>query len=277
MFSFDDKIHVGNVHALIKSAQYARQVLIDLQNDNIRLLDDSLRDSRAAGQIEETVPVHGGHTHHGDVHCQKMPVIRLQIPENHRNVAAEPPVAELPLIGGAVPAVVAEMLPLRIALDRHDRSEAEIPTDFHIVQFVPAFCQRRVQKRRKADIGPVIDPVSALYSLHGLVRSPEFFIIFSIKIHIFSDCLPVLSGRLPPALALSCPAAFSCSLLSCPGSPQLLFVVLPRQPSAALFELFRFPLLQAYALLTAFPSNNNFNMKKAPCIDPRDFIWLIWL
>ena len=227
------------MHALIKSAQYARQVLIDLQNDNIRLLDDSLRDARAAGQIEETVSVHGGHTHHGDVHCQKMPVIRLQIPENHRNVAAEPLVAELPLIGGAVPAVVAEMFPHRIALDRHDRSEAEIPADFHIVQFVPAFCQRRVQKRRKADIGPVINPVSALNSLHGLVRSPEFIIIFSIKIHIFSDCLP----------ARSCPA----------GCRRLLYCPAPA------------------ALSCFFHSNHNFNMKKAPCIDPRDFIWLIVL
>ena len=189
MLSFHDEIHLGDMNTLVEATQNAGQVFVDFQYDDISLLDDSLCNARPAGQVEKTVPVHGRHTHHGHIYRQEVSVIGLQIPEDHRNVIAEPPVAECSLIGGTVPAVVAEMLPLRVGLDRHDRSEAKIAADLHVKKLIFALRQRRVQKRRKTDICTEIDPVSAFHTLYSLLRSPEFPTIFSIKIHILSQGL----------------------------------------------------------------------------------------
>ena len=160
------------------------QVLVDLQDDDVGLLDDALGDAGAAGEVEKAVAVHGRHAQHGDVDRQKMAVVGLQIAEDHGDIAAESAVAELSLVGGAVPAVVAEMLPGRVGLDGHDRPEAEISPDLHIIELVPAPGQGRVQKGRKADIGPVIDPVPALYQLNSLVGGFQFSFIFRVKIHM---------------------------------------------------------------------------------------------
>ena len=199
MLSFHYEIHLGDMNTLVETTQNAGQVFIDFQYDDISLLDDPLCNASAAGQIKKSVPVHGSHAHHGHIYRQEMSVIRLQIPENHRNVIAEPPVAECSLIGGTVPAVVAEMLPLRVGLDRHDRSEAKIAANLHVKKLIFALRQRRVQKRRKTDICTEIDPVPALHKLYGLLRSSEFSFIFRIKIHILSQGLPILSCRTQPA------------------------------------------------------------------------------
>ena len=173
MLALDDIIDVGNVDALVKSAQDARQMLVDLQDDDVRPVKYPLGRAGAAGQIEVPVLIHGSHAHHGHVHGEKMPVIGDDIPEDHGNVIAQPAVAELPLVRGTVPAVVHEMLPRGIALHDADGAEAEIAADLDIGQLIAAFGQRRVQKRREANAGGIVDPVAASDDPDGLFGRTE--------------------------------------------------------------------------------------------------------
>ena len=187
MLSLNNIVYVGDMDTLVKPAQNVGQVLIDFQNDDIRLLDDSLGNAGTAGQVKKTVPVHRRHAHHGDIDRQEMPVIGLQIPEDHGDIIAQSPVTQLSFIGRAMPAVVAEMLPLRIRLHCHDRSKAQVSPDLYIIELIPASGQRSIQERGKAYICPVVNPVPALYDPDSFFRCPAFFLIFCIKIHICPD------------------------------------------------------------------------------------------
>ena len=99
VLSLYDIIDLRNVNALIKSPQDPRQMLIHLQNHDVRLLQDPARDSRPAGQIKKAVPVHRRHTHHRHIDRQEMPVVGHQVPKDHGDIITQSAVRQLPLIG----------------------------------------------------------------------------------------------------------------------------------------------------------------------------------
>ena len=172
-------------------------MFIDLKDHNIRLLQDPAGDPCGTGEIKESVPVHGSHSHHGDIHCQEMPVIGDQIAEDHRNIIAKPPVAQFSFIGRTMPAVITEMLPFGIGLHRSDGAKAQISPDLDIKELVPALCEGFIQQSRETDIGPVVHPVPALYQFDRFLRRPEFLPVFVVVVHGFplAECnnCPVLS------------------------------------------------------------------------------------
>ena len=98
MGALHDHIHVVDVDALVQAAVDPRQILVDLQDHDIRLIQHRTGGGVGQGEVEVAVLVHGGHAHHGHVDRQEVLIVGPQIPEHHRVEAAHPPVAELALI-----------------------------------------------------------------------------------------------------------------------------------------------------------------------------------
>ncbi len=159
---------------LVEAAQNVGQMLVDLQDDDIRLLKDAPGDACGAGEVEVAVPVHGRDAHHGHVHRQEVTVVGHHVAEDHRDVVAQIPVAEFPLVSGAVPGVVEKVLPAGVALHHLNGTEKQVAPDFHAGQLVPALGQGSVQKGRKADVGGVVHPIPAFHCLDRLVRGAQF-------------------------------------------------------------------------------------------------------
>ena len=156
--------------ALVKAAVNEGQVLVDLQDHNIRVPQDPLSDAGGAGEVEIAVPVHGRGAHHGDIHVEEVAVVGNHIAEDHRDVVAQAIVAQLSLIGGAVPAVVDKMLPFGVRFHDLDRAKSQIAADFDIGELIAAGGQRFVEQGGKANVGAVVDPVAALNAADSLLR-----------------------------------------------------------------------------------------------------------
>ena len=168
---FHDHVHIRNADALAVAAGDFGQVLVHLDDDHIRLVQDRLCDARSAGQVEKSMLIHGRSADHGDVDRQKVTVIRRQVAEDHGDEVAEASVAQGPLVTGAVPAVVDEVLAQRVTFHGLDRLEDEVASDLNVRQLVPAGGQRRIQQLRESDVRAVVHPVAALDDLDSLFCS----------------------------------------------------------------------------------------------------------
>ena len=178
MLALNDTVDLGDVDALVKAAVDARQALVDLEDDDVGLFQNAAGHARAAGEVEVAVLVHGGDGRHPHVEVQKRLVIPDEVAEDHRREGAQPPVAELALVGGQVPARVVEVLPRRVALHREQRAEHQVAADLDAVQLIPAFGEGGVEQDREADVGAVVHPVAVLDELDGLVRGAELAAVF---------------------------------------------------------------------------------------------------
>ena len=183
MFPFDHIIHLRNVDHFVKSAQHMWKTLVHFQDHDVRLLQDGPGDARSHGQVKISVAVHRSNACHGDVDRQEMAVIGSQVPEDHRNEVAEPPVAELALIVGAVPAVIDKVLPLRIALHCFQPVEYKIASDLHVEKFILTLRQCRLQQDRKDNIGGKVHPVAAFYNFDSFFGCAELPAVFIVIIH----------------------------------------------------------------------------------------------
>ena len=129
------------------------------------------------------MPVHRRNAHHHHIDLQKIFIIRSIVVKYHGDKIAQPPVAQLTLIGRTMPAVIGEMLLALITLRHLDRSfYDQISAYLHILQFIPAPRQSPVQKHRHAEIARIVHPVAALYHPHCLIRRNELRSVLSLKI-----------------------------------------------------------------------------------------------
>ena len=106
MLALDDIVDLGNMDALIEAAQDPRQSLVDFKDHDVRLLQDALGAAGRAGQIKVPVLVHRCDRAHRDIDRQKVPVVGDKQVEDHGNIIAEPFVAQLSLIGAAMPGII---------------------------------------------------------------------------------------------------------------------------------------------------------------------------
>ena len=81
-----------------------------------------------------------------------MAVIWDDIAEDHRNVITQALVTQLPLITGAVPAIINEVFACGITFHSLNRAEDQIAANLYICQFLFSLCQRCIQQRWKTDI-----------------------------------------------------------------------------------------------------------------------------
>ena len=138
-------VHLGDVHHLVEPAAEPGQVLVDLHDDDVRLVDDPLADAGGAAQIEIPVLVHGRDADHGYVHGEEVGIVGHHVPEHHGDEVAEASVAQAPLVARAVPGVVDEVLPGGVALHGLQLVEDEVAPDLHVEELVPALAEGPVQ------------------------------------------------------------------------------------------------------------------------------------
>ena len=136
--AFHDHVHVADVDALVQAAVDPGQVLVDLQDDDVRLVQGGAGGGRCAGKVEIAVLVHRGHGHHGHVDGEELAVIPAQVAEHHWVEIAQATVAELALVAGHMPAVVDEVLALRVTLHHLDGLEDQVTADLDLAQLVLA-------------------------------------------------------------------------------------------------------------------------------------------
>ena len=91
--TLDDHVHIGNVNDLVKTAAQPRQMLVDLQNNDVRLLKDRAGHAGRRREVEVSVAIHRRDARHGDVHREKLPVIPREVAEDHRREVAQAAVA----------------------------------------------------------------------------------------------------------------------------------------------------------------------------------------
>ena len=131
-----DHIHVADVDALVQTAVDPGQVLVDLQDHDIRLIQRGAGGGGGGGEVEVAVLIHGGDAHHGHVHCQELGVVPAQIAEHHGVEVAKPLVAELALVAGHMPAVVDKVLAGGVALHHLNGFKDQITADLHVPQLL---------------------------------------------------------------------------------------------------------------------------------------------
>ena len=139
VFPFDNEIHFADMDAFAETAVNLRESFVDFKNDDVRLVENSFGHAGGAGKIEIAVLIHRRHAHHGHIDVEEMAVVRHDIAEDHRDVIAQSPVAQLSFIGRNVPGVVEEMFSGRIAFGSSYRAEGKIAADLHIEEFVSSF------------------------------------------------------------------------------------------------------------------------------------------
>lgn len=94
----DDHVHIGNVDDLVKPAAQARQVLIDLKNDDVRPVEDGAGHAGRGREVKVPVAVHRRDGRHGDVDRQKFAVVPREVAEDHRRIVAQAAVTQPALI-----------------------------------------------------------------------------------------------------------------------------------------------------------------------------------
>ena len=149
MLAFHHIIRLGDMDAVAESAEDPGKALIYLQDYNVRPVHNPFHRSSGAGQVEVSVPVHGGDCHHGHIDGQEMLIVRHHVVEHHGDVVAQAPVAELPLVLGAVPGIVDKVFSGRVALHRLYRAEQKISPNLYIVQLFFSSGQRSIQQLRE--------------------------------------------------------------------------------------------------------------------------------
>ena len=178
MGTLHDHIHVADVDAFVQTAVDPWQVLIDLQDYDVRLVQRGAGGGGGGGEVEVAVLVHGGNAHHGHVHRQELGVVPAQIAEHHGVEVAQSLVAELALVAGHMPAVVDEVLASGIALHHLDGLEDQVAADLHVPQFLFPAGHGGIHQRGKARAHADIDPVAALDDLGRFVRRAELAPVF---------------------------------------------------------------------------------------------------
>ena len=181
--ALDDHVRIGDMDDLVKAAAQPRQTLVDLQNDDVRLLEDRAGHAGRRREVEVPVAIHRRDARHGDVHREKLPVIPREVAEDHRREVAQAAVAEPALIRRAMPCVVEKMRLLRVALDDLQRAHAEIAAHLHVMQLVTPGGKRRIEQRRKAERGRIVHPVAVLHGAHRLGGRAQLAAVFGLIVH----------------------------------------------------------------------------------------------
>ena len=158
VLALDHHVNLGDMHALLLAAHGVRQALEDLDYDDIRVVYVDARVAGGDGEVEVTVLVHGRRADEGDVDVQEVVVEPAQVAVEHGLVIAQPAVSQLAVVAGEMPAVVGEMLLLRVALDGGHGAVAEHTADLYVCELVapgaPAPRRRASGKRRRYRIPP---------------------------------------------------------------------------------------------------------------------------
>ena len=188
----DDHVHIGNVDDLVKPAAQARQVLIDLKNDDVRPVEDGAGHAGRGREVKVPVAVHRRDGRHGDVDRQKFAVVPREVAEDHRRIVAQTAVTQPALIRRAVPGVVEKMRLLRVALHDLHRAGTEVAAHLHIVQLVAPGGERRIEQRRKAERGRIVHPVAVFHRAHRLGGGAQLAAVFCLKIHGASSSVDLI-------------------------------------------------------------------------------------
>jgi len=181
--TLNDHVHVRDVDDFVKAAAQPRQMLVDLQNDDVRLLEDRAGHAGRRREVEVSVAIHRRDARHSDVHREKLPVIPREVAEDHRREVAQAAVAEPALIRRAMPCVVEKMRLLRVALNDLQRTHAEIAAHLHVVQLVTPGGKRRIEQRREAEPRRIVHPVAVLHGAHGLGGRAQLAAVFGLIVH----------------------------------------------------------------------------------------------
>ena len=176
--AFHHHVHLADVDGVVKTAQTAGHVLVDLHDDHLGLLADGTHMGCGQAEVEVAVAVHGRDLEHGHVRRRDVVVV----------VAGQLRIAH----GRIEPGTAGDVMALHPAhvvgiennvacgvLDIEDSRlpQADSSADLHILQFRCAAGQCLVQHAGLDGAEAVIHPIAGLDNLHRLIRGGQLLAV----------------------------------------------------------------------------------------------------
>ena len=182
--ALNDHIHLRNVDGILKAAEAARHILVDLNDDNVGHIADGFQVRSLRAEAEPAMCVHRRHLNHGYIDMTDV----LAVPARHLGVAqcavkAEALHACLALNAGHVPRVPGDLVGcirnIEYRRSAHEYAAAEV----YILQLAHAGSKCLVQCNRRTRTPAVVYPVTRFNNLNGFIRRCQLLLIQCSIIH----------------------------------------------------------------------------------------------
>ena len=178
-----DHVHLADVDAVVKAAQTAGHILVDLHDDHLGHLAYRLHMGGRQAEVEVAVFVHGRHLEHGNVRRGDMVVVvpgQLRIA--HGLVEARAAGDVVPLHAAHVVGVEDDVVHRILDVEDGGLPQADAAAHLHVLQLRCPARQRLVQHAGMDGAKAVIHPVTGLDDLHRLVCGGELLLVQRLKI-----------------------------------------------------------------------------------------------
>ena len=180
----DDHIDLGNMDRFLIQTEAARHILVDLDDNNIGSLADCLEVGRLRTEAEPALRVHRSDLDHGNIDAADvLAVPARQLGVAQRGIEAEALRAGLALDARHMPRVPGQLVCNIRHIENRRPAHQHAAAEIYVLQLVHACGERLVECVRRAGAPAVIDPVSALDDLDGLLGRRQLAFIKCCEIH----------------------------------------------------------------------------------------------
>ena len=184
--AFHDHIHVGDMDCLAKAAVNTGHLLVDLHDDRLGGIANSLQVRGGNAEVEVAVLIHGGNLEHGNIGLIEVLVaVTGQLRVAHGGVEAGTGVDVLALCAAGVVGVKDDVLMGLFDVEDGGTPQADTAAHLHLLQLGCALCQCLVQYAGMGASEAIVHPIAGLDHLYCLLSSGEFF---TIHTHEFFKC-----------------------------------------------------------------------------------------
>ena len=188
--AFHDHIHFADMDALIKAAQTAGHICIDLHNNDLRLIANSTNVGGGKTEVKVTVAVHRRHLEHGHIRrCDMVGIVAGQLAVAHRLMEACAGGNVLALHTAHMVGIENNMTDGVLNVENSGLPQADTAAYLHILQFRGTARQRFVQYAGMDGAKAVVHPVAGSNHLHRLIGSDQLLLIHLLKIRKSHDML----------------------------------------------------------------------------------------
>ena len=176
--ALDDHVDLGDVNRVLKAAETARHILVDLNDDVLAGLADRLEVGCVRTEAEIAVLVHRCNLNQRVlVRDDVFTVVARQLGIADRCIICHSLCDHFALNAAHVPGVPGEMLRCVVYFCDFRNPHQDAAADFDVGQLVCACSERFIQCDRRTGAPAVVDPVAALDALDRVLGGGQFALI----------------------------------------------------------------------------------------------------
>ena len=172
------------MHAVFKTAQAHRDVLVNLQNYRLGALAHRLEVRTAGAEIEPAVLIHGCHLEHGHVQSlDAVAVVAGQLGIAQRDIIGESLPNSLALNAAHMPGVPGEVAGSIGNVKNSGTTGQNSAADIDIRQLREPLCQRPIQSVCSTGAPAIIHPHSRLHRFNSFICGGQLLLILFLIAH----------------------------------------------------------------------------------------------